>query len=55
MKVKEEEFKQNEESLTDLQLDEEQAQDTKGGDGHKGEFHVESFSWGVTNQSTFGQ
>lgn len=48
MKVKEEEFKQNEESLTDLQLDEEQAQDTKGGGGHDKWIEVNSISLGTT-------
>ena len=46
MKVKEEEFKQNEESLTDLQLDKEQAQDAKGG-GHDKWLEVHSVSIGT--------
>lgn len=54
MKLKEEEFKQNEESLTDLQLDEEQAQDAKGGGGHEKWIVIESLSSGTCRPGTGG-
>ena len=43
---------QNESNLTDLPISEEQADSTKGGDGFKGEIHIESFSFGVTQSGT---
>ena len=46
--VAKKENRQNETNLTDLPISEEQADSTKGGDGFKGEIHIESFSFGVT-------
>lgn len=38
-------------NLIDLPVDATQANETKGGDGHQGQIHIESFSWGSTNPS----
>jgi len=43
---------QNETNLTDLPISEEQADSTKGGDSFKGEIHVESYSFGVTQSGS---